>query len=155
MRLLHHSKVQVDQIYPREQFAGADRFDKPNGFWVSVEGEDDWESWCRDNDFCLNRLTHTHEVVLKPDANVLILSGEQDIRDFHAEYGKPLHPEVRGEGIDWPRVAEKYDGIIITPYVWSMRHDIVIFWYYTWDCASGCIWDPKCVESIKLLEVTG
>ena len=24
-----------------------------------------------------------------------------------------------------------------------------LFWYYGWDCASGCIWDPAAVAEIK------
>ncbi len=24
---------------------------KPKGLWVSVDGEDDWKSWCEENDY--------------------------------------------------------------------------------------------------------
>lgn len=32
--------------------------------------------------------------------------------------------------IDWPQVAQHYDGIIIAPYCWEMRLDREAGWYY-------------------------
>lgn len=56
------------------------------------------------------------------------------------EEGTPL--------IDWRRVAESYQGIVIAPYVWARRHHLASGWYYAWDCASGCIWDSAAVAAI-------
>lgn len=51
--------------------------------------------------------------------------------------------------IDWVKVKPLYDGIIITPYQWRCRLDPDIFWYYSWDCASGCIWNLETIETTK------
>jgi hypothetical protein len=64
--------------------------------------------------------------------------------DFDATYG--IRSAHAGIPIDWQRVAEQHQGIIITPYQWECRYSID--WYYIWDCASGCIWDPDAIESI-------
>jgi hypothetical protein len=50
--------------------------------------------------------------------------------------------------IDWYRVAEQYDGIIITPYIYERRLTEYTTWYYSWDCASGCIWNGKAIANI-------
>lgn len=49
--------------------------------------------------------------------------------------------------INWPMVADRYQGIVIAPYLWSRRMDGGL-WYYGWDCASGCIWDAAAVASV-------
>ena len=50
--------------------------------------------------------------------------------------------------IDWPSVAETYTGIEICPYRRSQRMRDDARWYYTWDVASGCVWDPAAVREI-------
>jgi hypothetical protein len=52
-------------------------------------------------------------------------------------------------GIDWVRVAAEYAGILIAPYQRPVRHEIM--WYYTWDCASACIWDTSIIERVEPL----
>lgn len=125
---------------------------KPRGFWVSVRGEDDWPHWIVENEFREDTLVARHEVKLRDSANLLLLSSPQDIRDFHAEYKAPLKPEWEGglEYIDWERVVSgnSWDGIIIAPYQWLMRNDLERVWYYSWDVASGCIWNLDVIESV-------
>jgi hypothetical protein len=50
--------------------------------------------------------------------------------------------------IEWRKVAERFDGIIIAPYIWQRRLDLESSWYYSWDCASGCIWNASAVREI-------
>ena len=52
--------------------------------------------------------------------------------------------------LDFLKVMDEYDGIIIAPYQYSCRlMNSSTAWYYGWDCASGCIWNLGCI-SIKL-----
>lgn len=155
MRLIHYSDDYLTEIRDVEQGTGraCKRGDKPNGLWVSVEGEDDWLSWCRSEYFVVEKLTHPTLVALNQDANILHLVGEPDLRSFHERYW--CYPPwgrddkfFRGDSIRWEEVAEKYDGIVIAPYVWSMRLDPVVKWYYGWDCASGCIWNSRAVAEL-------
>lgn len=121
---------------------------KPDGLWVSVRGEDDWVSWCRAEQFAVERLVYRHRVNLLPGANVLILESIPAIRDFSNKY--PFYAKDANAGVrdilsrmnkDWERVAADHDGIIIAPYQWSIRLHEDYSWYYGWDCASGCIWN--------------
>lgn len=120
---------------------------KPNGFWVSVKGEDDWPNWCRSEEFGLDKLVVCHRVELAPSANILHLPSVAAIDDFTAEYLRP-GPVPYLDGIAWPLVARAYDGIIIAPYQWERRLGLSTNWYYGWDCASGCIWNADAVASV-------
>ena len=123
---------------------------KPRGLWVSVEGprDDGWSAWCKTNDF--GQLACAHEIKLRP--GVLRITNQRQFDAFTEEYGN-----AGGGGrfdifsVAWARVAAKFPGIIIAPYLWSRRMEPA--WYYAWDCASGCIWDASVIESVTLLEV--
>jgi hypothetical protein len=151
MKLLHYSRDPITEpLYDKDPWDN--RFDKPRGFWVTVDGEHCWKTWCISEDYYQEGLRCAHEVTLKPEARILILSTEEAVRAFSQQYRERFSPSGRAAGIDWKRVAEDYDGIIITPYQWGLRLDMEVDWYYTWDCASGCIWSVDAIESVKLLE---
>jgi hypothetical protein len=54
--------------------------------------------------------------------------------------------------IDWSKVAAKHQGIIIAPYCYARRLTYHTAWYYGWDCASGCIWDLKAIQSVEVAQ---
>ena len=113
------------------------KYGKPVGFWFSVEGEDDWPSWCISEDFCVNQLAYRTPV--KIIGNVLCVTPET-LPLFEHEHGFDLHfHQWTSRAIDWRRFAARYDGIAIAPYSWW--HRLSSSWYYPWDCASGCIWN--------------
>ena len=126
---------------------------KPSGLWVSVDGEYDWPEWCRAEDFNLANLEYRFKVELAPEANLLVIDSPLDLLDFTKQHGKPIIPGHSGsyQGIDWPTLAKSYDGIIIAPYQWSCRLLHETFWYYGWDCASGCIWNPNAIAGMSLM----
>lgn len=151
--LLHYSSEPLPPDWPahlvtREQVGSY----KPSGLWVSV-GES-WKEWCDAEEFAGNCFGSVQEVHLREDARILHLSTAEELDAFTDKYG--YIPEWHGSSvyldkrhacyIDWTSVAEEYQGIIITPYIWSRRLDLM--WYYGWDCASGCIWDPKAIAGI-------
>ena len=145
MRLLHYSKVPL-VLRPVDPSIAPNG--KPVGLWVSVEGEDDWKSWCKSEDFSIDSLVCASEIVLASEANILTLTNAFDIDLFTEQYGKSCEWSSRRRSIDWLKVAEEYQGIIIAPYVWERRLSDHTFWYYGWDCASGCIWDIKAIQSV-------
>lgn len=128
-------------------------FGKPQGFWVSVVGEDDWATWVSGN-MDSARVAHAHRVALATNANIRRIDNGYDLDVFTDQFGVQTDWERRFDKswekwpIDWRAVAEKYDGITIAPYQWSRRmsHD----WYYGWDCASGCVWNLGAIESVEL-----
>ena len=151
-RLVHYSSKLVRAVDEVAQSTCPDM--KPQGLWVSADDHDqNWRDWCIAAEFGLDRLTHVHDVTLAPDANVLHLRGAHDILAFNSEYCDASKGSFSYFSICWQAVAERYDGIIIAPYVWSMRLDRRAAFYYGWDCASGCIWHPRAVASIVLREL--
>lgn len=130
---------------------------KPRGFWLSVLGEDDWPSWCRGEEYGLDRLSVEHEVTLASDAVILAITSADEIDAFHSRYGADPGwriPSDRFRSIDWGLVSESYDGIVIAPYVWPRRLNGPS-WYYGWDCASGCIWNLDAIDAVRVLETVG
>lgn len=159
-RLMHYQAkpVTFDPNRQYEQIVkGRGQYTKPQGFWVSVEGQYDWPTWCRDEEVLTESLTTAHEVCLTDAANVLLITSADEIDQFHGEFAAASEfdrkygygPECWG--IDWTSVAERYDGILITPYLWSRRFNGNCGWYYGWDCASGCIWNLSAIESVTVL----
>ncbi len=155
MRLIHYSSRPLDAVQTAVQRHSIDV--KPNGLWVSVEGPDDWPSWCRSENYHLEKLACATEVVLVPSARMLVISSVREIDNFHAAWAMTAGcPAVRsGLTAAWPEwhgLAARYDGIIIAPYLWSRRYDgAVSAWYYSWDCASGCIWRAEAVAELRPL----
>ncbi len=128
-----------EQPEPRE-------YGKPVGLWVSVEGKDDWPSWCQGEEFRLDQLAYRTPMTIKDGASVLFIN-PGTLRRFDTDFGVSWrwgeNSQWTARGIDWRAVAERYDGIIIAPYSW--HHRLEMSWYYTWDCASGCIWNLDAV----------
>lgn len=159
MRLLHYSPAPIEAVYSCKQAEEAPRhrFDKPNGLWVSVEGEHDWLSWCEAESYGSPREQLCYEVVLSERANILRIESAEELRGFTRKYGVDPYIGTQfqgtlGKGINWDAIATEYDGIIIAPYRWECRLAPDTGWYYGWDCASGCIWDAEAVGRITLVQ---
>ncbi len=151
--LVHYGASPVLQVRSAEQSGDGLGIGKPNGLWVSVEGNGDgWREWCIAEEFNLVSLTHVHDVLLAPSANVLRLTDASEIDAFTFQFLKS-NRQYSLDTIDWNRVARVYQGIIIAPYVWQRRLSRHSGWYYGWDCASGCIWDAATIASVTLREV--
>ena len=158
-RFVHYAVEPVRAVQDCPQYGGrATRGDKPNGMWFSVDGDGDgWSEWCKGEKFGLERLKVRTQIIFHLDAKILRLSNAKAIRRFTKTYG--VNPDWMRDarfgnmvyGIDWPRIAKRYDGIIIAPYVWSCRLDHSTFWYYGWDCASGVVWRARAVKALKVL----
>lgn len=151
MKFLHYSEqpIEFDPSRTYEQHPPS-TFGKPNGLWVSVEGEDDWLSWCQEEQFEWAALTASHLVILSDSANLKIITTVEEMDEFSLKYGVETDWERKFSRvksnwpIDWGTVAEDFDGLIIAPYQYSRRYD----WYYGWDCASGCLWNLSAIASV-------
>lgn len=142
MRLLHYTKAPF--TFDREHKYDSKHW-KPCGLWVSVEGEADWPSWCQGEEWGTESLAHVTEVTLEPDANILLLDSHDMLAAFDRRYGNGDQHDCRS--IRWSEVRALYGGVIIAPYQWSLRLELM--WYYGWDCASGVIWNLSAVASTK------
>lgn len=134
--LLHNTAKPLAALNVFEQEHGL----KPRGLWYGVG--DAWTEWCRSEMPQWIR-EHTYEITLRADARVLRLQDELAILGFQDEY-----VSTDGWGYpDWKRLAKQYDGLEIAPYQWRLRLNLM--WYYGWDCASGCIWNPRAIATVR------
>lgn len=160
MKLVHYTACPLTKVksVPRKMRGGRDGFgpggiaDKPRGFWVTdMDCENNWKSWCIAEDFSLHKLRYAQEVILSPRAKILGLKSAEDIKTFTKAYGRTMYPGSSVKLIDWGPVVREYQGIIITPYIWECRMDNDCFWYYSWDCAAGCIWDARAIKQLEMV----
>ncbi len=153
MPILRHWAAKPFELDRARQYpppAGFDPYFKPRGLWFDVNS--DWKRWCKAERFRPESLAVRYEVRIARAANVLRLSTSAELDQFTERYEVELPiPVVRpGFCINWPRVAAEYAGIIIAPYCWERRMDLM--WYYSWDCASGCVWDLAAIAGWRLAE---
>lgn len=155
MTLTHYTNRPLLEILTRVQppSGGGIFAMKPAGLWLSVDGDDDWKTWCESERYD-GFGKRAYAVTLKPDANILYLSTAGEIIAFTKKYGSKhdLDGEFNwaGHWINWQRVSEEYQGVIIAPYCWLLRLEREVNWYYGWDCASGYVWDAAAIESVAL-----
>ncbi len=163
MKLIHYSDKIIEKLEDRPyEEMGRDWYAKPNGFWFSVEGEGcdiNWREWCEEEKFMVEHLKFFHEIILNEDAKIIHLKTPEDILDFTKKY--PFLREQWNDAtgrrlcatyeLDWDKVKQEYQGIIISPYQWVCRLISECNWYYGWDCSSGCIWDMNCVKEFNLI----
>jgi hypothetical protein len=123
---------------------------KPNGLWYSCGRE--WIEWVR------NESRFTSKYIYRLHINysrVLKITNEKDFDEFSEEYvakNKILEMNTTMY-VDWPKVSVKYGGVEICPYLHTRRRSKKSEWYYWWDVASGCLWDPSTVSGADLLYV--
>lgn len=142
MRLLHYSHAPIGPIHSMGQATGrALRGDKPNGFWVSVKGERDWPEFCYSEHWNLESFKHAYEITIDASANLLKIESYDALQAFNQSF------RIDRDRVNWIRVAACYQGIVIAPYQWEARFSLS--WYYSWDVASGCIWDAKVITSVR------
>lgn len=149
MDLSHFTDEPLGVLYSVKQIFRDYRseFDKPKGLWISVDGNDDWASWCRAENYPLR--SRRYKIILTPEAKVLVLKTAEEIFEFTEHYGRHVYDRWHRQYIAWEVVAEEYQGIIIAPYQWRCRMQDETLWYYGWDCASGCIWNPDVITEVK------
>lgn len=164
MRLIHYTDRPINVLEDRKYSQSALYWQaKPNGLWISVEdiGEKipnnyNWKEWCESENFRIEALAISYEIILKEGANILHLKSVEEIEEFTKLY--PLKKrgwddEWDTNELDWDEIKKKYQGIIISPYQWACRLSLETSWYYGWDCSSGCIWDISCVKEFIKKEV--
>ncbi len=178
--LFHYSNKPVEltpkEYFMKDVFMRDDTGMKPYGLWVSIEDYQDdqtWKTWCEGENFRLRHLTHRHKIILKENANILVLSTKQELIDLSIKYAFNDVKEFQRIGdqfrylrnreerdlpyvyrMNWREIKKLYDGIFIAPYIWEARFCTCATWYYPWDCASGCIWNIDCIQSFELFEIT-
>lgn len=154
MRLIHFSEKKLKDVVAVPQES---RGFKPRGLWVSDEDDYGWRAWCLGEGFRVERLAVAHEVKLYPESRVLYVKGEAQLHALASKYGNDDCWGDRWEtgwDVRWDLIAKRHQGIVISPYLAERRFDPAFFWYYAWDCASGCIWDPTAIESIKVVDAS-
>jgi len=164
-RRLHTTRTELSlaDIYDRPQVTDH----KPKGIWYGIA--DSWIDWCISENFG-GIHQYIYEVIVD-ETRILKIDNIPDFEKFEdahndiPEWRKQLR-EAEGlptfdfhlppmlsrtryfDSMNYGKVAETFGGIEITPYQWDKRLESM--WYYGWDCASGCIWNPNAIKDLRL-----
>ncbi len=121
---------------------------KPHGLWYAFGGA--WYDWCYDNE---PEWVRKYAARLDVDESRILVV--HDIPAFSMKYAwrghdvahvLPTHVPL----IDWAAVAsDGWLGVELPKYQWEHRFKFT--WFYAWDVASGCIWDPAALKGWKPL----
>lgn len=157
--LYHYTDQPLTQVYSKSQASEVQGWlapPKPEGLWVSVDGDHDWPSYARGIPFLVPNLRLRYQIVLREPERLLWLSTVPEMLEFTRTYNKHVDwggIDWTGHHIDWQFVARRYAGIVISPYQGACRLGLLLpvrtQWYYCWDCASGCIWDAEVIGTVQ------
>ena len=152
----HFSKTPITELKHVRQNTShwAWKLGKPNGLWYSCGSS--WHEFIHYND-----LSSLYIYELEIDLRFLkIIRTKEELDALTSRFGLLGDPS-RYEAeeftkIDWQKVSIRYLGIEICPYIHERRYTgfkkVPLIqrssWYYSWDVASGCIWNPKAIKSI-------
>lgn len=117
---------------------------KPGGFWFGVGSE--WVDWT-ESDMPEWKGDNLYSVEVD-ESQCLVIQDEFDFKDFSRTYG------TRGGMIDWGRVSKDHKGVIIRGYFPKYRMNPQYRWYYSWDIASGCVWDASAIKQVEQQSIT-
>jgi hypothetical protein len=113
---------------------------KPKGLWYGMG--DSWIDWVR-HEMPTWECNNLFKLDLD-ESKIIKLNNEEELLAFNDQYGEKDYINF----IDWFEVSKKYSGIEIPNYLWSLRMDRRVSWYYGWDVASGCVWGEDAIISI-------
>lgn len=125
---------------------------KPDGFWYGCNN--DWYKWCKYEGMDEFLLKYIHKINLnynikttlnKPNKEkLLIINNEKEFIKFDKLYGITYK---KYRYIKWNMVSRDFGGIEICPHFKKFvgNGNEKYLWYWTWDVASGCIWNIKSI----------
>ena len=146
---IHYTGGNMDTLDLNRSYAqnkGKLAFNSPNGLWLSIAGINDWEQYCRKNNCRLDALQYEFQVLLKPQARILILHNNASLEGFIKEYGG-YGEKYFDISIRWEEIINNYQGIAL-PHVFPKLVNMYR-WYKTWCCTSACIWNLQAVDRVE------
>jgi len=146
-----HLTRQKDFKLERKLYSCSHSSDKPKGLWYQIN--DSWEEWCKYEmpQWLGPNSRGAYKVNIEIDkSNVLVIETLEQFDEFHETFctDNPNTRYLKKSNINWKRVCNLYDGIEISNYFYERRLDDNCDWYYTWDIASGCIWNTYIIKVI-------
>lgn len=126
---------------------------KPHGLWYSIN--DEWEQWCRDQEFRLNELKNKFELILHEDKIITLTMSQlyAFIKKYKVKVDDSVPQCLANKMINWGKVSETYSGIEIIGFDHSatlMVPELDAF--YGWDVSSGCIWNTDAIKEIRQIK---
>lgn len=158
MQFTHYSERPCLRVRDGDQCRRmTDHGSKPDGLWFCAAETPDggWEEFVRskvragDPGFSLDQIKCLTRVEFRTPSRVLFICASEAFDLFNERYSQVSDETLKrtrdvfrnAPRIDWPRVANDFDAIVIAPFRTDrLRDDPKFKWYRCWDVASGCVW---------------
>lgn len=134
----------LESVHSVSQTGEAASIGKPDGFWFAAGSE--WVDWT-ESEMPQWKGDNLYDVEVNED-ECIVIEDEIDMREFHAKY----RTRDGSEMIDWQKVSKDAKGVIFKRYFPEFRRRYK--WYYTWDIASGCVWDASAIKQVEQIPIT-
>jgi len=132
---------------------------KPSGLWTSEPYSDDpsWISWSVNEELWdfIDPKTSMYYVAKIDFKKILTIDTIKKLKDFHEKYSKKFD-DCKYIGIQWDKVAKKYNGIQFKPYFifdYRKKKNFKYLWYAMLDCQCQCVWNGKSITDFYKLNV--
>lgn len=146
----YQSLILDEKFYQKIYKKKYDRDMKPFGLYFAKD--DEWLNFLHEEDDpLLEDKEYLHRIIFSKDTNFYKISNFKELSSFDFKYRK------NGEThIDWLKVKEDYDGIIMENYYQlklSLDHSPSSnypIWFTSFDVNGGCIWNYKKARSFLI-----
>ena len=144
---------EISEIY-FTNVSNQDFLNKPSGgLWSSeylpnLPYKSDWELWCNQNDFNLEKLNKGIIFELKDYVNIFIIDSYSDLLKLAENYSyeKDFLGITTKRYIDFEKMSKDYDGLFLTEQgEWQTKHRRKID-FYGWDCSTLLLFN---IDAIK------
>jgi len=146
MELVHHGTKKFD--IKRFDEIQNDNWIKPKGgLWTSpVNSEWGWKDWCEGESFRLSALKVKNTIILKEDANLLIVDSYDDLTKIPFIKIDPKISFVNA--IDFEKLVKEYDGMWLTIKGERETRYSRPLSLYGWDCETVLLFNKHCFKTI-------
>ena len=132
-----------------------DYINKPfGGFWSSEYlpnslYKSDWEMWCREQNFNLEKLNEGIIFELEDYANIFVVDSYEDLLELSKKYSyeKEGFKIISRKLIDFEKMSKDYDGLFLTERGESQTRYTSKVNFYGWDCSSLLLFNIDVIKN--------
>jgi len=107
-------EIYDDSLYGNLMGGMSSVYYNPTGLWISQGSE--WMKFINETHYRWSFATHIYEIETN-DKTVLNISNLDEFKKFIKKYKNPIEKLTIDNVIDWKRLQNDYDGLIISPYL--------------------------------------
>lgn len=149
MELIHYGSDSYNPL-KFKKIKNVEYFNKPyGGLWTSpVNSNHSWKDWCIAEDFRVNSLNKSFQLVLNKDARIATIQYKLDLFNLPLIKNKMLSSTFMQLQLDYKEISKEFDAIHLTAEGERNTRFSMEISLYGWDCESVLILNKNCFTII-------